>query len=110
MEIELSTEIYLSHEREIKRFLFKCTQCENTADDIAAKLNSVTNLADIDNIRAYLYRMASNLVIERMRTEARQNRLPEKHTEAMLPMQDSRTPEDWLAAKQQLCLYGLEDH
>lgn len=106
MEIKLSTEIYLCHEQEIKRFLFKYTRCQNTADDLAHellfKLNKISDLSEIDNIRAYLFRMASNLVSERMRTEARQNRLLEKHTEAMLPTQDSYTPEDWLAARQQL--------
>lgn len=106
MEIKLSTEIFLCHEREIKRYLFKCTHCQSTADDLAhellLKLHAISNLADVDNIRAYLYRMAANLVNERIRNQARHNHLLEKHAAALLPVQESHTPEDWLAARQKL--------
>lgn len=106
MEIKLSTEIYLCYEQEIKRFLFKCTRCSSTTEDLAHellfKLNAITDLADIGNVRAYLYRMAANLVSERKRNEMRRNHLLEQHTEAMLPTQESLTPEDWLEARHKL--------
>lgn len=106
MEMKQSSEIYLNHEREIKQLFFKYTRCQSATDDLAhellLKLQAISNLTDIDNIRAYLFRMAANLVSERMRTETRQNRLLEKHAEALLSVQGSFSPEDSLMAREQL--------
>lgn len=106
MQTEPGTEIYLSYEQEIKRFFFQCTRCASTTEDLAHellfKLNTISSFRDIDNVRAYLYRMAVNLVSERKRSEARRNELLDRHAKEMIANEGPSTPEEWLAARQRL--------
>lgn len=106
MKNDSGTDLYLSYEHEIKQFFFNCTRCASTADDLAhdllLKLTAISDFTGIDNVRAYLYRMAINLVSERKRSEARRNRLLDRHANEMITDQTLPTPEEWFSARQRL--------
>ncbi|MDB5672642.1 MAG: polymerase subunit sigma-70 [Alphaproteobacteria bacterium] len=67
-------ELYLRHRAELARFLAARTGSREEAEDIVQELWLKLNGADsgpVANGRAYLYRMAQNLVLDRIRERSR---------------------------------------
>lgn len=67
-------ESYRAHERDLVRFLARRVKCIFTAHDLAhdifMKIHTLEGIAPIRNPKAYLFRMASNLAADYLRTEA----------------------------------------
>ena len=101
--------LYFSKYRaEIYRFLFGIVQCEHIAHDLTQ--DTYLRLADyqggreIENPRAFLYRIANNLAIDYLRAQSRQTQLfveTAADDVAMAPV-DNNTPPDIIQNRQQL--------
>lgn len=79
---------------ELRQFVRKRTGSSAIAEEVVQetwiRANAVT--AELpDNPRAYLYRMASNLVVDHIRRE--QSRAPEIETDAQNPFEQTASPE-----------------
>lgn len=63
--------IYLLHSAEIERFLLRRLSCPDTAADLTqetfARLLRLGAIEQIENVRAYLYRTATNLALDHQR-------------------------------------------
>lgn len=63
--------IYLLHSKEIERFLVRRLSCPETAADLTqetfARLLRVGTTVQIENVRAYLFRIAANLALDHLR-------------------------------------------
>jgi RNA polymerase sigma-70 factor (ECF subfamily) len=73
--------IYLEFKDEIQRHILKKVKSKEVAEDLTSQLalklyNICEKLQDIQNLRAWLYRVASNVVIDYFREEQKSNSQP----------------------------------
>ena len=70
-------EAFNDHAREVRRFLHSRVKCAETAADITqeAYLRLITNAAPapVGNVRAFIFQVARNLVIDHVRSRARRS-------------------------------------
>ena len=93
------------HEQELVRFLARRLNCFATARDLThdlyLKLRDQAP-AEIRHEKAYLFRMASNLAADHLRTASRRSALAMEAHELLWSGQDDVTPERAAAARQEL--------
>jgi len=74
-------ELFQTHEKELKRYLYRKLSCAETADDLIQetflRIAERHSHVDFHNVRAYLYRIAQNLLIDHFRRERRQQTYPD---------------------------------
>ncbi|WP_043644027.1 RNA polymerase sigma factor [Caenispirillum salinarum] len=67
--------LFLAHRRELEVYLTRQVSCRDTAADLLqetfVRLVQQPPTADLSNVRAYLYRIARNLVIDHFRRHGR---------------------------------------
>ena len=72
--------LFLAHRRELEVYLTRQVQCRDTAADLLqetfVRLAQQPANAGLSNVRAYLYRIARNLVIDHFRRDERRLTLP----------------------------------
>ncbi|WP_282011694.1 RNA polymerase sigma factor [Nitrospina watsonii] len=88
-------ELFLAHQKELKRFLNAKVRCADTADDLIQetflRVAQIPSSVTIENARSYLYRTASNLAIDHFRTERRRQTHPTE-TESLWNIPDTTAP------------------
>lgn len=99
-------ESYRAHERDLIRFLARRVKCVFTAHDLAhdifMKLHAVEGTSPVRNPKAYLFRMASNLASDHLRTEARRSELLHEAHDMLWRKVEDATPERRLIAREAL--------
>ncbi|MGD1877734.1 MAG: RNA polymerase sigma factor [Kiloniellaceae bacterium] len=97
--------IFQEHERDLRAFMAARLRCPFTAHDLAQelylKVSSLENRLEIANARAYLFRMAANLVVDHQRRQQRQGSLLAE-AEALLWGGEGFSPERQVMAQQDL--------
>jgi RNA polymerase sigma-70 factor (ECF subfamily) len=82
--------LYISCRGELEAVLFSRVGCRETAADISqeafTRLCRASDLSNVDNLKAYLYRTAMNLVIDHYRNHA-------THTASVVECLDDAIPE-----------------
>lgn len=68
--------VFQEHERDLRAFMAARLRCPFAAHDLAQelylKISALETRLEVNNARAYLFRMAANLVIDHQRREQRQ--------------------------------------
>lgn len=84
--------IYLQHSQEIERFLLRRLACPETAADLTqetfARLLRAGATEQIENVRAYLFRIATNLALDHLRRG--RHMVPAPEGDALERLADSR--------------------
>lgn len=98
--------VFDDHAGDLRRFLLSRVACEATAADLTQetflRLTQIPNYRAIENLRAYLFRIAANLATDHLRARTRRTTSSEKEA-TLLDFPDSAsTPEAALLAKQEL--------
>ncbi len=82
--------LYISCRGELESVLFSRLGCRETAADISqeafTRLCRADDLSNVDNLKAYLYRTAMNLLIDHYRSQA-------THTASVVEWSDDAIPE-----------------
>lgn len=97
--------LYQEHERDLRAFMAARLRCPVTAHDLAQelylKVAALETRLEVTHARAYLFRMAANLVIDYQRRERRQGGLAVE-IEALLSGGGSVSPERQVMAQEEL--------
>lgn len=97
--------LFQEHERDLRAFMAARLRCPVTAHDLAQELYlKVAGLEarlEVSHARAYLFRMAANLVIDHQRRERRQDGLAAE-IQAFLSGEGSVSPERQVMAQEEL--------
>jgi RNA polymerase sigma factor (sigma-70 family) len=108
--------LFDQHASDLQRFLTSRVTCEATAADLTQetflRLAQVPNLNTIDNLRTYLFRIATNLAIDHHRARARTRLSSPEDEVALIEFPDAAaTPETAALAKEELAvaLQALEE-
>lgn len=100
---------YLQQRKALHRFLVRRTGCSEAASDLVqdvwVRLIQAAQEAAVDNPRAYLFRIAANLVLDLRRAETRRPAAEEGDLLLALP-DEAPGPEAAVAARRQL--YSLQ--
>jgi len=101
-------ELFQTHEKELKRYLYRKLSCAETADDLIQetflRIAERHSHVDFHNVRAYLYRIAQNLLIDHFRRERRQQTYPDDF-EGLGKYPDAQpSVEDDISGRQKLAL------
>jgi RNA polymerase sigma factor (sigma-70 family) len=93
------TALFTNYHKEIKTFLNRRTNCEDTAEDLTQevylslmKKKTPPQKGNIHNIRAYLYKTAKNIAINHQISEQRRKALWQMSSE-LIETTDNITPE-----------------
>lgn len=82
--------LYITCQGELEAMLFARLRCRETAADISqeafTRLCRSTDLSNIDNLKAYLFRTAMNLLVDHYRSQA-------THTASVIEWSDDAPPE-----------------
>lgn len=101
------TDAVEAHQEELRRFVFRRTGSASLADDVVQETwirASTTGAALPDNPRGYLFRMASNLVVDHIRrTQARGETLGEGPLDDRLPSREPG-PDAILAGREEMAI------
>lgn len=100
------SEIFLQHEQDLFRFLLRRLKCTLTAQDLThelfLKITTQSEVPEIRDRKAYLFRMAANLAIDHQRSlQTRSFLLAEAH-DLLWGNIEHRHPERALIARQEL--------
>ncbi|MEM9764591.1 MAG: sigma-70 family RNA polymerase sigma factor [Pseudomonadota bacterium] len=99
-------ELFIECKSELTRFLRKRLGSWNAASDVAhdvfLKLHDFESPADLQNRRAYLFRMAANLAKDRLRVEQRRREILATESDGLVPRIDEITPERQALARAEL--------
>jgi len=97
--------LFQEHERDLRAFMAARLRCPVTAHDLAqelyVKIAGLETRPEVTHGKAYLFRMAANLVIDYQRHEQRQGGL-KAEVEALLGGGDGVSPERQVMAQQEL--------
>ena len=100
------TKAYKDSEAELVRFfsmrLGSATAAADLAHDLFIKLQSVEEVAALQNPRAYLFRMAANLATDHLRGEKRRAELREESVEFEIGRVEELSPERHALARLEL--------
>jgi RNA polymerase sigma factor (sigma-70 family) len=108
---EMLEELIASHRSSLVRFLSRklgsVDDAQEIAQDAFMRLHRLENADDIDNARAFLFQVASNMAIDQLRRRNLHERYVEHEGERLQDETlqfDPGTPEELLAAREQLRL------
>lgn len=97
--------LFQEHERDLRAFMAARLRCPVTAHDLAQelylKVAGLETRLEVSHARAYLFRMAANLVIDHQRRERRQGGLAAE-VAALLGGDGSVSPERQVMAQDEL--------
>ncbi len=102
--------LFNEYARDLRRFVTSRVVCQATAADLTQevffRLARMPDLGAIENIRTYMFRIATNLVTDHLRARIRRQEPSSPDPETVLPdLPDSGcTPESALSAKQELAV------
>ncbi|MFT5085501.1 MAG: RNA polymerase sigma factor (sigma-70 family) [Lentisphaeria bacterium] len=106
-------ELFQTHGPSLIRFLSRKMRSPQDAEDIAQnafiRIQRITRMGKLDNLKAYLYQTASNLAIDQLRREKLHSNYVNKETSKQMAYGDPSsstadhcTPDRQLAAQRQL--------
>jgi RNA polymerase sigma-70 factor (ECF subfamily) len=99
--------VLIEHESALRQFVAKRVGCVHIASDILQKITEKLlkqgNVTEIENQRAYLYKAASNEVIDHYRSEERRDYYESQSAHIQMDY-DDRSADKVLAASQELHL------
>ena len=107
-KLELIDDLYGSYRQELllylcKKYHFSTEEAEDFVQLTFSRLSRVDAIEDIDNIRAYIYKTANNLVIDDLRVKERHERWVREETNSIdLESSSLYDPERVEAARQEL--------
>ena len=97
---------FQENEGDLRAFMAARLRCPFTAHDLAQelylKVSSLESRQEVANARAYLYRMAANLVIDHQRREQRQGALLSEVEDLLWGAPQGISPERQVMAQQEL--------
>ncbi|MGO1119215.1 RNA polymerase sigma factor [Rhodovibrionaceae bacterium A322] len=97
---------FREHESDLITFMTARLKCSFTARDLAqelyVKISTLESPSDIVNAKAYIFRMAANLVTDHQRREQRQRSLLDEVDSIIWSRSASPTPEQEAIAKEDL--------
>jgi RNA polymerase sigma factor (sigma-70 family) len=101
------TQLFNSYAPDVRRFLASRVTCDATAADLTQeaflRLAQLPDLAAIENVRTYLFRIAANLATDHLRVLVRRKSPLAEQEDGLLEYSDrSSTPEAALLAKEEL--------
>jgi RNA polymerase sigma factor (sigma-70 family) len=102
--VEFYARLITQHHSELRRFIVRKLGTEDSAEDILQdtyiRLTHYQDLENVQNHRAFIFRIVANLVIDYQRSSA--NRLPHENDETILhEIPDPQSPPDRQCSAQQ---------
>ncbi len=98
--------VFQENEGDLRAFMAARLRCPFTAHDLTQelylKVSALENRPEVGNARAYLYRMAANLVIDHLRREQRQGGLLAEAEALLWGGSEGVSPERTVMAQQEL--------
>ncbi len=99
--------LFHRHQRDVHRFILSRVSCEATAADLTQetflRVSQLPDLQSIRNMRSYLFRIATNLTIDHLRTQSRWQRVfADEETDPLDRPDSASTPESAFLAKEEL--------
>lgn len=103
-----SSSVFIEHRQEIEVFLARKLACSETAADLTQEVflrffcspSSIN--AEIVNIRAYLYKMATNIAINHQLAQRRRDILQEEYSREVKDQVDTISPERIVSDEERL--------
>jgi len=104
--------VFQEHEGDLRAFMAARLRCPFTAHDLSQelylKISAAETRLEVANARAYLFRMAANLVIDYQRRQQRQASLLGEVEALLWGGRDAVTPERQAMARQELRALAAE--